>query len=159
MAGKRSFALLAALTPKEAVIKVKIRGSTTASATNVEKTTLRRSHSGNGADFAQDNAKGSSWQIRIMLKKERLAMVQTTTKLTIEFPTDEWAYLELARKKQGLSMKEFFLRGALEKIEDYEDELLSEEAYKTLADIKSGKEKTSPLEEVAKRLLSKENNK
>jgi predicted DNA-binding protein len=58
----------------------------------------------------------------------------------------------MACAKLGVSMKDFLLQLAFEKIEDMEDEWLSDKATETLNNIKSGKETLVSWEDAKKRL-------
>ena len=74
------------------------------------------------------------------------------SRLTVDMSPDEHMYLKMACAKIGVSMKDFLLQLAFEKIEDMEDEWLANKATKTLENIKSGKEKLISWEEAKKRL-------
>ena len=74
------------------------------------------------------------------------------TRLTVDMTPDEHMYLKMACVKIGVSMKDFLLQLAFEKIEDMEDEWLANKATETLKNIKSGKEKLISWEEAKKRL-------
>jgi hypothetical protein len=60
-------------------------------------------------------------------------------------------YLKMACAKLGVSMREFLLYSAFEKIEEIEDEWLAEKARETLSDINSGKEWAVSWDEMKKR--------
>ncbi len=72
------------------------------------------------------------------------------SKLTLEMTTEESMYLKMVSAKLGISMKEFLLIAAFERIEEMEDEWLAEKSRETLANIQSGKEQTIPWEEMKK---------
>lgn len=74
------------------------------------------------------------------------------SRLTVDMSPDEHMYLKMACAKMGVSMKEFLLRSAFEKMEDIEDEWLAEKAKETLDNIKSGKEKTVSWNEAKNRI-------
>jgi len=74
------------------------------------------------------------------------------SRLTVDMTPDEHVYLKMACAKIGVSMKDFLLQLAFEKIEDMEDEWLANKATETLENIKSGKEKLISWEEAKKRL-------
>jgi len=65
---------------------------------------------------------------------------------------DEHMYLKMACAKIGVSMKDFLLQLAFEKIEDMEGDWLANKATETLENIKSGKEKLLSWEGAKKRL-------
>ena len=73
-------------------------------------------------------------------------------RLTVDMSHDEHMYLKMACAKIGVSMKDFLLQLAFEKIEDMEDDWLADKATETLENIKSGKEKLISWEEAKKRL-------
>lgn len=74
------------------------------------------------------------------------------SRITVDVSRDERMYLKMACAKIGVSMKDFLLQLAFEKIEDMEDEWLANKATETLENIKSGKEKLIYWEEAKKRL-------
>lgn len=74
------------------------------------------------------------------------------SRLTVDMSPDEHMYLKMACAKIGVSMKDFLLQLAFEKIEDMEDEWLANKATETLENIKLGKEKLISWEEAKKRL-------
>ncbi len=74
------------------------------------------------------------------------------SRLTVDMSPDEHMYLKMACAKIGVSMKDFLLQLAFEKIEDMEDDWLSDKATEVLENIKLGKEKLIPWEEAKKRL-------
>lgn len=74
------------------------------------------------------------------------------SRLTVDMSPDEHMYLKMACAKMGVTMKEFLLRSAFEKMEDIEDEWLAEKARETLDNINSGKEKTVSWDEAKKRI-------
>lgn len=75
------------------------------------------------------------------------------SRLTVDMTAEEHMYLKMASAKLGVSMREFMLSAAFEKMEEIEDAWLSTKAQETLNRIESGEEKTSPLEKVKKRVL------
>lgn len=74
------------------------------------------------------------------------------SRLTVDMSSDEHIYLKMACAKLGVSMREFLLHAAFEKMEAIEDEWLADKARETLANIASGKEKFIPWNEMKKRL-------
>ena len=74
------------------------------------------------------------------------------SRLTVDMTPEEHMYLKMACAKIGVSMKDFLLQLAFEKIEDMEDEWLANKATETLENIRSGKEKLISWEEAKKRL-------
>ena len=74
------------------------------------------------------------------------------SRLTVDMSPDEHMYLKMACAKLGVSMREFILHSAFEKIEEIEDEWLADMARKTLNNIHSGKEKTISWDEMKKRI-------
>ncbi len=73
------------------------------------------------------------------------------SRLTVDMSPDEHMHLKMVCAKLGVSMREFLLHSAFEKIEDIEDEWLADKARETLNNIKSGKEKTISWAEMKKR--------
>jgi len=73
-------------------------------------------------------------------------------RLTLDMSSQEHMYLKMACAKLGVTMKEFLLLAAFERIEEIEDEWLAERARETLANIQSGKEKTISWKEMKKRI-------
>ena len=73
-------------------------------------------------------------------------------RLTLDMSPEEHTYLKMAAAKLGISMREFLLLAAFERMEDIEDEWLAERARETLEHILSGKEKTIPWSEMKKRI-------
>lgn len=74
------------------------------------------------------------------------------SRLTVDMSPEEHMYLKMACAKIGVSMKDFLLQLAFEKIEDMEDDWLADKATETLENIKLGKEKLISWEEAKKRL-------
>lgn len=74
------------------------------------------------------------------------------SRLTLDMSSDEHMYLKMACAKLGVSMREFLLYSAFEKMEKIEDEWLAEKARGTLSNINSGKEKTVSWDEMKKRI-------
>lgn len=75
------------------------------------------------------------------------------SRLTIDMTPDEHMYLKLAATKKGVTMREFVLSATLKEIDELEDQILGERADKIWEDIKSGKEKTIPWEEMKKEIM------
>lgn len=80
-------------------------------------------------------------------------IVKKKSRLTVDMSSDEHMYLKMASAKQGVSMKEFILCSAFEKIEELEDEWLASKAKDVLKDIRSGKEKLIPWEDFKDKVL------
>ena len=74
------------------------------------------------------------------------------SRLTVDMSLDEHMYLKMACAKLGISMREFILCSAFEKIEEIEDAWLADKARETLKNINSGKEKAISWDEMKKRL-------
>ena len=74
------------------------------------------------------------------------------SRLTVDMSINEHMYLKMACAKIGISMKDFLVQLAFEKIEEMEDDWLAEKATQTLNNINSGKEKLISWEEAKKRL-------
>ena len=68
--------------------------------------------------------------------------MKDTSRLTVDMSLDEHMYLKMTCAKLGVSMREFFLYSAFERIKNIEDEWLAERSRETLKDIELGKEKT-----------------
>jgi len=75
-------------------------------------------------------------------------------RLTIDMTQQDHGCLKMACAKLGVSMREFVLQSAFEKIEELEDEKLAERAHKVLKEIKAGKRKTISLDEMKKRYVT-----
>ena len=75
------------------------------------------------------------------------------SRLTLDMTPDEHTYLKMASAKLGISMKQFLLTTAFERMEELEDEWLAEKARETLKNIHLGKEKTIPWGEVKRKIL------
>ncbi len=73
-------------------------------------------------------------------------------RLTLDMSSTEHMYLKMACAKMGVTMREFLLFAAFEKMQEIEDEWLVEKARETLDNIKSGKEKTVSWREMKKRI-------
>jgi len=73
-------------------------------------------------------------------------------RLTIDMDQEDHRYLKMACAKIGVTMREFLLQLAFEKMEELEDEWLADKATETLENIKAGKEKLISWEEAKKRL-------
>lgn len=74
-------------------------------------------------------------------------------RLTLDMSPEEHMYLKMASAKLGMSMREFLLLAAFERMEEIEDEWLAEKARETLENIQEGKEKTIPWSEMKKRVV------
>ncbi|MBN4066662.1 hypothetical protein JYU14_01090 [Simkania negevensis] len=76
------------------------------------------------------------------------------SRLTVDMSVEEHICLKMACAKLGISMREFLLNSAFEKMEEIEDEWLADRARETLKNIRSGKEKSISWTEMKKRLAS-----
>ena len=74
------------------------------------------------------------------------------SRLTLDMTQDEHMYLKMASAKLGISMREFLLLAAFERMEEIEDEWLAARARETLENIQAGKEKTISWSEMKKRI-------
>jgi hypothetical protein len=74
-------------------------------------------------------------------------------RLTLDMDSEEHAYLKMACAKLGVSMRQFMILAAFEKMEKLEDKWLAEKAHQTLKHIESGEEKTSSWKKVRDRLF------
>ena len=74
-------------------------------------------------------------------------------RLTVDMDSDEHAYLKMACAKLGVTMRQFMLFAAFEKMEKLEDDWLAEKAHQTLKRIESGEERTSSWKKVRERLV------
>lgn len=72
------------------------------------------------------------------------------SRLTVDMSSEEHMYLKMACAKLGVSMREFLLYSAFEKMEEIEDDWLAERARETLKNIESGKEKAISWKEMKK---------
>ena len=73
-------------------------------------------------------------------------------RLTLDMLPKEHTSLKAACAKMGISMKEFILRSAFEKLKELEDAHLEKEARKTQEAIQSGDEKTISWDKMKERL-------
>lgn len=73
-------------------------------------------------------------------------------RLTLDMSPEEHMYLKMACATLGVSMREFLLQVAFERLEEFEDEWLAARARETLENIAAGKEKTISWKEMKKRL-------
>lgn len=73
-------------------------------------------------------------------------------RLTLDMSPEEHMYLKMVSAKLGISMREFLLLAAFERMEEIEDEWLAERARETLENIRAGKEKTISWSEMKKRI-------
>jgi len=74
------------------------------------------------------------------------------SRLTLDMTPEEHTYLKMASAKLGISMKQFLLTAAFERMEELEDEWLAEKARETLENVHLGKEKVISWTEMKKRL-------
>ncbi|MBS0621395.1 MAG: hypothetical protein JSR80_00330 [Verrucomicrobia bacterium] len=73
-------------------------------------------------------------------------------RLTLDMSIEEHMYLKMACAKLGITMRDFLLSAAFERMEELEDEWLAARARETLDDIQAGKEKVISLDELKKRI-------
>jgi predicted DNA-binding protein len=76
------------------------------------------------------------------------------SRLTVDMSTDQHMHLKMACANLGVSMKDFLIVSAFEKMEEIEDEWLAKKATETLEKIKQGKEKLISWKEMKKRIDS-----
>jgi len=74
------------------------------------------------------------------------------SRLTVDMSTDQHSYLKMACAKMGVTMRDFLLHAAFEKIEEIEDDWLAQKARETLKEIDEGKEKTVSWNTMKKRI-------
>jgi len=74
------------------------------------------------------------------------------SRLTLDMSSEEHMYLKMACAKLGMTMREFLLLAAFERIEELQDEWLAGRARETLNNILAGKEKTISWTEMKKRI-------
>lgn len=74
------------------------------------------------------------------------------SRLTLDMTPEEHMYLKMACAKLGITMREFLLIAAFERMEQIEDEWLADRAREVLENIESGKEKTIPWSEMKRRI-------
>lgn len=74
------------------------------------------------------------------------------SRLTVDMSTNEHMYLKMACAKLGVSMREFLLYSAFEKMEKIEDDWLAERAREVIADIEAGREKAISWKEMKNRI-------
>jgi predicted DNA-binding protein len=77
--------------------------------------------------------------------------MKQSARLTVDMSPEEHQFLKMASAKLGVSMREFVLTAAFEKMEDIEDEWLAKKAHETLKRIESGEEKVIPFSKAKKR--------
>jgi predicted DNA-binding protein len=78
---------------------------------------------------------------------------KTSARLTVDMSLEEHKYLKMASANLGLSMREFMLSAAFEKMEELEDDWLSKKAKETLRKIEKGEEKVVSFTRAKKRIL------
>ncbi|MBI2810114.1 MAG: hypothetical protein HYX67_04705 [Candidatus Melainabacteria bacterium] len=76
-----------------------------------------------------------------------------SARLTVDMSQEEHMFLKMASAKLGVSMREFMLAAAFEKMEEIEDEWLAKKAHETLKRIESGEEKVHDFKKAKKRVL------
>lgn len=74
----------------------------------------------------------------------------SAARLTVDMSSEEHMYLKMACAKIGITMREFMLRSAFEKMEELEDVWLAQKAAEILDRIASGEEKTHSWNKVKK---------
>ena len=74
----------------------------------------------------------------------------SAARLTVDMSSEEHMYLKMACAKIGITMREFMLRSAFEKMEELEDAWLVQKATETLNRIAAGEEKTHAWSKVKK---------
>lgn len=79
-------------------------------------------------------------------------IMKEKSRLTLDMSFEEHMYLKMACAKLGITMREFLLLAAFERIEEIEDEWLAARARETLANVASGKEKTISWKAMKKRV-------
>lgn len=79
--------------------------------------------------------------------------MKQAARLTVDMSPKEHMFLKLASAKLGISMREFVLSAAFEKMEDIEDKWLAKKARETLKRIESGEEKVVAFKKAKKRVL------
>lgn len=72
--------------------------------------------------------------------------MKSHSRLTLDMSVEEHMYLKMTSAGLGVSMKQFILTAAFEKMENIEDAWLAEKAKETLKRIESGEEETIPWE-------------
>jgi uncharacterized protein (DUF1778 family) len=75
------------------------------------------------------------------------------SRLTVDMDSEEHTYLKMACAKLGVTMRQFMLLAAFEKMEKIEDKWLEEKAHQTLKRIELGEEKTSSWKKAKERLM------
>jgi predicted DNA-binding protein len=73
-------------------------------------------------------------------------------RLTVDMSSEEHMYLKMTCAKLGVTMKQFLMKAAFEKMTDLEDEWLAEKADEVLDKLKKGESKTIPWDEAKKNL-------
>ncbi len=76
-----------------------------------------------------------------------------SARLTVDMSKEQHMYLKMASANLGLTMREFMLSAAFEKMEELEDKWLAKKAQDTLKRISSGEEEATPIEKVKKRVM------
>ncbi len=78
--------------------------------------------------------------------------MKQSARLTVDMSQEEHQNLKMASAKLGISMREFILAAAFEKMKEIEDEWLAKKAHETLKRIESGEEKIVALKKAKKRV-------
>ena len=78
--------------------------------------------------------------------------MKSQSRLTVDMPCEDHMLLKMACAKMGMTMKDFVLLAAFEKIEDFEDEFFAKKARDTLKKIYAGEEKTISWEAMKKQI-------
>jgi len=81
--------------------------------------------------------------------------MRQAARLTVDMSVEQHMFLKMASAKLGLSMREFMLSAAFEKMEEIEDEWLAKKAQETLERIEAGEEKVIAFDKAKKRLVKK----
>ena len=80
-------------------------------------------------------------------------MKHAPARLTVDMSAQEHMCLKMASAGLGISMREFMIIAAFEKMEELEDKWLAQKARETLKKIESGEEKVHDFNKLKKRLL------
>lgn len=81
--------------------------------------------------------------------------MKSYSRLTVDMSAEEHMYLKMTSAGLGISMKQFILTAAFEKMENIEDAWLAEKAKETLKRLESGEEKTIPWKTARTKKLRK----
>lgn len=78
--------------------------------------------------------------------------MKKSARLTVDMSLEEHQFLKMASAKLGVSMREFVLAAAFEKMEKIEDKWVAKKAHETLKRIESGEEKLMALSKAKKKV-------